>query len=400
MKTKFLALSAVAAIALAAPAQAKLKINLIDDGTVAGTKAQEGFRIAAAYWESVLTSDAVINFNVGFDHLGPNVLGSTGSTLSTYVPISAYQGALAAKSNSALDAVAVAHLSSLSATGSLNVTVPDYYDTLTKTGVANAGSRIAPDGSEISNTMALTTANLKALVGTGNAGLNAVVDGTIKFSSDFAFDFNPADGIDAGKSDFIGVAIHEMGHALGFISAADDFDYSAGGQGFPTDEYWWGYGLDMFRYSAPGKLDWTFGTDSYFSIDGGATQFNGKSGFSTGENNGDGWQASHWKAPQVIDPATGELVFSCAQPKIGIMNPYLCSGRKASVTGTDLALFDAIGWNTNVDVLANPNYSIDTGAIKSAFVPEPAQWALMIGGFGFVGGAMRRRKAKVSVTFA
>lgn len=29
-------------------------------------------------------------------------------------------------------------------------------------------------------------------------------------------------------------------------------------------------------------------------------------------------------------------------------------------------------------------------------VPEPASWALMIGGFGMVGGALRRRKATVS----
>jgi hypothetical protein len=35
-------------------------------------------------------------------------------------------------------------------------------------------------------------------------------------------------------------------------------------------------------------------------------------------------------------------------------------------------------------------------------VPEPATWAMMIGGFGMVGGAMRsaRRKQKVSVTYA
>lgn len=33
-------------------------------------------------------------------------------------------------------------------------------------------------------------------------------------------------------------------------------------------------------------------------------------------------------------------------------------------------------------------------------VPEPASWALMIGGFGLVGGAMRRRKANVKVAYA
>ncbi|MEL6875314.1 MAG: PEPxxWA-CTERM sorting domain-containing protein, partial [Pseudomonadota bacterium] len=33
-------------------------------------------------------------------------------------------------------------------------------------------------------------------------------------------------------------------------------------------------------------------------------------------------------------------------------------------------------------------------------VPEPGTWAMMILGFGLVGGAMRRRKASVTVSYA
>ncbi len=36
----------------------------------------------------------------------------------------------------------------------------------------------------------------------------------------------------------------------------------------------------------------------------------------------------------------------------------------------------------------------------SVSVPEPAAWALMISGFGLVGGAMRKRRTTVNVTFA
>jgi hypothetical protein len=45
--------------------------------------------------------------------------------------------------------------------------------------------------------------------------------------------------------------------------------------------------------------------------------------------------------------------------------------------------------------------SLTFGAVASA-VPEPATWAMMIGGFGMVGGTMRsaRRKQKASVSFA
>jgi PEP-CTERM motif len=34
--------------------------------------------------------------------------------------------------------------------------------------------------------------------------------------------------------------------------------------------------------------------------------------------------------------------------------------------------------------------------LASVGVPEPASWALMIAGFGLVGGAMRRRVVKIS----
>ena len=39
-------------------------------------------------------------------------------------------------------------------------------------------------------------------------------------------------------------------------------------------------------------------------------------------------------------------------------------------------------------------------AFVDAGVPEPATWAMMIGGIGAAGGAVRRRKANVSVTYA
>lgn len=360
-----------------APAHAGPVINLIDIGGVAGSPAEQGFKVAAKYWESVLSNNVVLNFNVGFAPLGPNVLGGTNSNLATYVPISAYYSTLAATGTSALDAQAVAHLAPLSGTGSVQVVVPDYKTPATKDGVAADGTRVAPDNTALSKTIALSTANYKALVG-GNTG---VIDATIQFSSTFGFDFNPMDGISAGKYDFIGVAVHEMGHALGFLSGADDFNYSVGG-GFKTDNYWWGYGADMFRYSAPGVLDWSFDTASYFSIDGGKTAYqNGY--FSTGEDYGDGWQASHWKAP-VAAPFCSNL--------LGVMNPYICGGGTGLVTGLDLALFDAIGWNLNIDVTSNPTYAYTTSQMYQAAVPEPAGWALMAGAALMMAVTRRRQR--------
>ncbi len=376
-------LMAASMVGLSTPAQA-LTINLIDTGGVTGSPAEQGFKIAAKYWEHMLSNDAVLNINVGYEDLGPDVLGSTGSSLFTYIPIADYFDALAFTGTSALDATAVAHLPGLSPTGSIKLKVPGYLNNAgLPLGIDNTTQRYAPDGMEITQTLALSTANFKALAG----GYEDIVDADITFSSAFSFDFDPTNGIDFGSYDFIGVAIHEIGHALGFLSGADDFDYSDGYLG-SVDDAWWAYGLDMFRYQDDrlGPINSLVpGADACFSVDGGETAYLGGC-FSTGTNFGDGWQASHWLSPG-----------DCSQ-FLGIMNPYVCNGTNAVVTGLDLASLDAIGWNLTDGVRDKPLYSASTADIYRLLtaVPEPKTWAMMIGGFALVGASLRRRKTSVS----
>ena len=54
--------------------------------------------------------------------------------------------------------------------------------------------------------------------------------------------------------------------------------------------------------------------------------------------------------------------------------------------------FSSPGFRTRLD-------NIVVNAVVAG-VPEPTSWAMMIGGFGMAGGALRRRKANVSVRYA
>jgi len=413
-----LAAASTVAIGAAAPAmaaQAPIQINLNNIGGVEpGTFAYVGFNAAARYWESVLTTSApvTINIDVGFDHLPPDVLGSTGSSFTT-APVQFVEQRLINSQFGAFDAQAVANLPKLTpgqyGLGALKMYTPGYTGIDADGnpyGIDNSTRQYDTDGSYNNTVIGLTTANAKAL---GYTLPEGTVDASITFSSDFAFDFDARDGITPGKIDFLAVAIHEIGHALGFVSGVDDYDVLGTGgpladfacfsdgtlcKDYPANDDWFGETLDLFRYSGKNALDWTTGTRSYFSVDRGASAVGGNAYFSTGSFNGDGWQASHWKAPTVdID---GVTYFSCLRPKLGVMNPYICNGQNGIVTGLDLAALDAIGWNLNNT--GGLDYASSTAQIASRFgaVPEPASWAMMIGGLALIGGAMRRRSVKVS----
>jgi hypothetical protein len=397
----------IALVGYAATGQA-LTINLTNIGGVtAGSEAEAGFMAAAAYWGSMLANNVTVNLNIGFSALGSGTIGST-STRQQTVSAATIEAQLRANSASLLDAQATTYLPTLT-NGAFKMIMPGYNYPATKAGVNTTVKIYDTDASFNNKNIVATTANLKALGITTSAG----ADATITFNSAFAFDFNPDNGITAGSVDFIGVAIHEIGHALGFISGVDYLDYY--GTKGPGKASWinmnnTGVGtvLDMFRYSndttnlvagAAAVMDWTPGTASYLSIDGGRSVYgqtvgtNGLTGgayFSTGQFNGDGRQASHWKDNLAL----------------GLMDPTLGYNTRGIVTALDLAAFDLIGWNPVIDLITNADYVYessvgDGGGPEIAYlgvigsVPEPASWAMLIAGFGIVGTAMRRQRRAV-----
>lgn len=362
------------AAALAVAGADAATINLIDQGGIAGSPAEHALKVAAGWWAGMLTNDVTINVGVGFESQGPGLIGWVATNDMDYATADWKSGFNATKSLSTIDQTL--ELPTLTGGGFSGLT----------TGVNETGNNdisvpaVEVNGKEASKTLFLTTANVKAVGGL--VPKPDELDALIMFSSDSSFDYNPSNGIAAGHLDFIGGAIHQIGHALGFVSGVDFFDIygypdgpGAGYVGYDLNDTSVFSALDMFRYGKPGQIDLTVGGTKYFSIDGGEKALFGNE-FSTGEFQGDGVAAWHWKKPAECDKQLG-IMFSP------------CAGYMAFITGLDLAAFDAIGWNLNVDALQFAG--ISTADIYLAAVPEPSTWALMFAGLGLMRLARRAK---------
>ena len=285
------------AILIAVPVTSSaLTFNLVPTGGMS-QDAIDGFELAADYWENTLADDVTINIDIDFSTLGTGILGSAGSVKQQLL-ISDYFTALGGDATSAIDATALANLPTLS--GGF------YLDHRTQVNTEGGSLVVSLDDNDSANNAVLNinTANAKAI---GVWDGVASSDANITFSDAFSWDFDNSDGVDAGKQDFVGVAIH-----------------------------------DMFRYSAAdGIVDLSVGTASYFSVDGGSTNLGL---FSTGSSYGDGGQASHWKD----------------NLGLGIMDPTANpAGNINTVSALDLQAFDVMGWDLLMVAVPEPS----TGAL-------------------------------------
>jgi hypothetical protein len=94
----------------------------------------------------------------------------------------------------------------------------------------------------------------------------------------------------------------------------------------------------------------------------------------------------------------------------GVTYTTIVEARLAMGTGQPLAaqMFDADGFTARfvkLDILNNygqgtyaeRDWNSGLSEVRFTAVPEPASWAMMIGGFAAAGGAMRRRNARVTL---
>lgn len=208
-----------------------MDINLVYDPSVASAPPafKTALTAAADYLDSLIVDPITVNIQVGYGEvdgqlLGFNTLGAAGPTSGAQLAYRPLRADLAANANSTTANLAVASLPASDPTGGGR-----FYISAAQ---QKAWGLLPADGSGI--------------------------DGVAGFSSTAAFDYDPANRAVPGTYDFIGIAEHELTHALGRIA----------GLQFQPNLY---SPLDLFRYAAPGSVALSASQPAYFSIDGGAS---------------------------------------------------------------------------------------------------------------------------------
>jgi len=267
---------------------------------------------AAAKWEAVLEDPVSVVIDIDF---GP--LEEAAGVANPAVHVLDYNTLRTALVSDAREHEAI--VSELPTFNNLEVAFP-------------VGSRF-----QLSSIANLTTANAKAL-GIPEAIL-PLVDSLFEPETETDGFITIDDDLNTDGREVFALGLHEIGHVLGFVTAAGE-----------TDQLVSLNPMDLFRLSpGAGAVDFTNSprildpTQDQVFYDGGL--FNptgitiggltiGDIPLSTGEEevNGDGGQASHWKSSSLTNGID-----------IGIMEPSASAG---DLTNNDLRGFDLIGWDS------------------------------------------------------
>jgi hypothetical protein len=314
-----------------------------------GTTVQQmlGMEMAGRIWDRYLTDNVTLNIHVGVTGgLASNVIGGALPGMRASQSYQTYRNALNSGPKSADDNTALSSLPNA---------------TTYTTSYAYLQNAELVHKTENRSTLNMTRAVAKAS-GLAVTDGSTALDGYILFSNltnatangqtvRWSYDYTRSSTQATNSLDFLSTAIHEIGHILGFVSGVDQpglygmmTDYNSTQETSSTQAYQDSMSnrlqyinpLDLFRYSAPGVRNMSHGEQhgpqgydpKYFSLNGGTTNIvNFSSGMDTA-NEGDGYQASHWK-----------------NGTNAIMNPTLSLNSRRNIAALDLRAMDVIGWD-------------------------------------------------------
>ena len=165
--------------------------------------------------------------------------------------------------------------------------------------------------------------------------------------------------------DLVSVAIHEVGHVLGFVSGVDSSawnEWFTEDVGFNTHQDKLKDAVTFFDLYRRGTSVWHddfqkhandmgFGGTKKFQIMGGEIPLGELSTGKNTANGGDGYQGSHWKlgnTPNIMDPA-------------------IPPGERRSFSWRDLKVFDVLGWELKSHFLD------DRGRVTNDAYSDPSE---------------------------
>ena len=257
------------------------------------------FAIAEQYLESQYTDPITVTITVSYAALGTGVLGATTPVYTSTTYTAGRAGIVAGADPS----------------DTLQARLP--------TG-SSIGVRYSGNSSTITaeNKVYFTRANYKATIGTATGN-----DASMQFSTAVTWDYDPTNGV-TGYS-FADVVVHEVSHAMGFISAIGLWSKESSS-------------LDLFRFqTTDGTADYNPDTNAEFTARPRLVSSNSPNdahhtdmvGVEYRLSDGNPYQAAHLREES---------------PTIGIMDPVMSTGvtRYPNFFMTsDRELLDLIGWD-------------------------------------------------------